>query len=81
DVDVQMAYVEQQRLDGYDAMVRHALRRKEVFDKRVLAKHPKEVIFEEGQLVQIYRNDLNYTFKTERKLLPKWSEPKRILER
>ncbi|THU91097.1 hypothetical protein K435DRAFT_558798, partial [Dendrothele bispora CBS 962.96] len=57
DVDIQMAYVEQQRLDGYDAMIRHALR-KEVFDKRLLAKHPREVIFKNGQLVQIYRSDL-----------------------
>ena len=66
-----MAYVAQQRLDGYAEAVAHALRRKSTFDKRVLAKHPGEVTFSKGQLVQIYRSDLDYTFKMERKLLPK----------
>jgi len=32
-------------------------------------------------LVQIYRSDLDYTFKTKRKLLPKWSQPRRIAKR
>jgi hypothetical protein len=39
---------------------------------------PGEVIFKIGQLVQVYRNDLDYTFKTEHKLLPKWSIPCQI---
>ncbi|THV06373.1 hypothetical protein K435DRAFT_578258, partial [Dendrothele bispora CBS 962.96] len=81
DVDIQMAYAEQQRLDGYDAIVRHAVKRKKVFDKRVLKRHPGEVMFKKGQLVQIYRSDLDYTFRTERKLIPKWSPPKRVVER
>ena len=81
DVTTQMAYVAQQRLDGYAEMVAHAIRRKAVFDKRVLSRHPGEVIFHKGQLVQIYRSDLDYTFKTDRKLLPKWSPPQRITER
>ena len=76
-----MAYVAQQRLNGYAEAVAHALRRKSTFDKRVLAKHPGEVTFSKGQLVQIYRSDLDYTFKTERKLLPKWSTPQRVLAR
>ena len=50
-----------------------------MFDKRVLAQKPGEVIFLKGDLVQIYRSDLDHTFKTERKLLPKWSTPQRIL--
>ncbi|THU79839.1 hypothetical protein K435DRAFT_605297, partial [Dendrothele bispora CBS 962.96] len=75
DVDVQMAYAKQQRLDGYDAIVRHAIKRKKVFDKRVLKHHPGEVTFKKGQLVQIYRSDLDYTFRSERKLIPKWSPP------
>ena len=29
-------------------------------------------------MVQIYRSELDYTFKTDRKLLPKWSPPQRI---
>ena len=81
DVSTQMAYIAQQRLDGYAEMVAHALKRKAVFDKRVLAHKPGEVIFSNGQLVQIYRSDLDYTFKTDRKLLPKWSPPQRVTSR
>ena len=29
-------------------------------------------------MVQVYRSDLDYTFKTEKKLLPKWSQRYRI---
>ncbi|OJT13171.1 Pro-Pol polyprotein [Trametes pubescens] len=76
-----VAYVAQQHLDGYDEAVRHALKRKKVFDKRVLASRAGEVIFEDGGLVQVYRSDLDYTFKTERKLLPKWSTPYRVVRR
>jgi len=75
-----MAYVAQQRLDGYDEAVRHALKWKAAFDKCVLQRHPGEVAFARGQLVQVYRNDLDYTFKTDRKLLPKWSQPCRVAE-
>src|SRR5271155_1985612 len=46
-----------------------------------LSQKPGEVIFSKGQLVQIYRSDLDYTFKTERKLLPKWSPPQRVTSR
>ena len=81
DVATQMAYVAQQRLDGYAEMVAHAIKRKSTFDKRVLIRKPGEVIFSKGQLVQIYRSDLDYTFKTERKLLPKWSPPQRVTSR
>ena len=76
-----MAYVAQQRLDGYAEAVAHALKRKATFDRRVLAKNPGEVIFSKGNLVQIYRSDLDFTFKTERKLLPKWSMPQRVVSR
>jgi hypothetical protein len=81
DTALQMAYVAQQRLDGYAEAVGHALRRKATFDKRVLARKPGEVVFSKGHLVQIYRSDLDYTFKTERKLLPKWSTPQRVVSR
>ena len=75
EVETQMAYIAQQRLDGYEAIVRHAVSRKGAFDRQMLAKKPGQVIFNRGQRVQIYRSDLDYTFKTERKLLPKWSQP------
>jgi hypothetical protein len=81
DADMHMTYAAQQRLDGYAAAVRHALKRKTAFDKRVLAERAGEVVFKTGQLVQVYRSDLDYTFKTERKLLPKWSPPRRIATR
>ncbi|KIM61383.1 hypothetical protein SCLCIDRAFT_86339, partial [Scleroderma citrinum Foug A] len=70
-----MAYVAQQRLDGYDEAVRHAIKRKATFDRHILKRQPAEVIFTPRQLVQVYRSDLDYTFKTERKILPKWSCP------
>ncbi|KAG2050047.1 hypothetical protein BDR06DRAFT_842487, partial [Suillus hirtellus] len=81
DAPLHIAYVEQQRIDGYEEAVKHAVKRKTAFDKRVLQKAPREVIFKPGQLVQVYRNDLDYTFKAERKLLPKWSVPRRIKSR
>jgi len=81
DVAMQMAYMAQQRLDGYTKVVAHAVKRKQAFDKRVLVRKPGEVTFAKGQLVQIYHSDLDDTFKTERKLLPKWSPPHRIASR
>jgi len=54
DIMTQMAYVAQQRLDGYAEAVTHAMKRKTAFDKRVFAQGLGEVIFSKGQLVQIY---------------------------
>ena len=79
-VAIHMAYVVQQRLDGYDKAVQHAIKWKEVFDKRVLKRCPGEVVFSKGQLVQIYRSDLKHMFKLECKILPCWSEPHRVTE-
>jgi hypothetical protein len=81
DIGVHMAYVAQQHLDGYDAAIRHAIKRKATFDKRVLERSPGEVIFSQGQLVQFYRSSLDHTFDAKRKLLPKWSIPHRISTR
>ena len=80
DATVQMAYITQQHLDRYAAAVTHALKRKNTFDRRVLEQGPGEVIFSKGQLIQIYRSDLDYTYKTERKLLPKWSTPQQFYQ-
>ncbi|THV01368.1 hypothetical protein K435DRAFT_614886, partial [Dendrothele bispora CBS 962.96] len=79
DVGIQVAYVEQQRLDGYDLIVQQALKRKEVFDKRVLRRAPGEVIFKKGRLVQIRREKDGH--QAENKLMPRWSVPHRVLER
>ena len=54
DTALQMAYVAQQQLNGYAEAVAHTLKRKSMFDKRVLSQKPGEVIFYNGQLVQIY---------------------------
>jgi hypothetical protein len=45
EVDIQMAYVNQQRFDGYAHIVNHAHQRKEAFDKRMLSHAPWEVVF------------------------------------
>ncbi|THU92473.1 hypothetical protein K435DRAFT_586475, partial [Dendrothele bispora CBS 962.96] len=81
DVEIQMAYVAQQRLDGYDRLVRHAIKRKTAFDRRVVRETGKEVIFEKGDLVQVLQGDLFNTFKNERKLTPRWSAPRRVIGR
>ena len=74
-IAIHMAYVAQQWLDSYDEAVQHAIKWKEVFDKQVLKRCLGEVIFSKGQLVQIYRSDLEHMFKLECKILPCWSEP------
>ena len=81
EVELQMAYVDNQRFDGYAQIVDHAYSRKTAFDKHILERHPREVVFRAGDLVQVYRSDLDYTFKTERKLLPKFSAPRRVVKR
>lgn len=63
---LQMAYTTQQHLDGYSMIIEHATQRKTQFDKNVQDRAPREVVFQEGQLVQVYRSDLDYTFKTNR---------------
>ncbi|KAA1477542.1 hypothetical protein DENSPDRAFT_759666, partial [Dentipellis sp. KUC8613] len=80
DAAVHMAYTMQQCLDGYSAAMQHTINRKAESDRRV-ARTTGERIFTKGQLVQVYRSDLDYTFSTERKLLPKWSTPYRIANR
>jgi len=81
DAILKMAYTDQHHLDGYLAIINHAHHQKMVFTKKVLAQAPKELIFKAGQLVQVYQSDLNFTFKTEHKMEPKWSAPRRVVER
>lgn len=81
ELDTQMAYVNQQRFDEYAQIVDHAKRCKATFDKKVLSHPPREVVFKAGDLVQVYRSDLDYTFKTDRKILPKFSAPRRVVTR
>jgi hypothetical protein len=50
DVAVQIAYTEQSGVDAYSQMADHAQKRKAAFDKNVLAKAPREVVFKAGWL-------------------------------
>jgi hypothetical protein len=72
-----ITYAAQQHLDRYEAIIKHAITCKHMFDKHIQAKLG-EVIFAKGQLVQVYHSDLDYTFKTERKLALKWLPPYRV---
>lgn len=74
----QIAYTEQQCLDRYEETVCHTIRWKSAFDKKLLQYTPKEVIFHPGQLVQVYYNNLDYTFKAECELIPKWLTSHRV---
>ena len=81
DFDMHAAYAAQQRLDRYSEAVRHAMDRKTRFDRRVLDSREGEILLEKGDLVQYYRSDLAKAIGTERKLIPRWSEPHRISEK
>ena len=81
EIDIQMAYIDHQQFDRYAQIIDHAHRQKAAFDKQVLERLPREVIFRAGDLVQVYRSDLNYMFKTDRKLLPKFSVPRQVVSR
>jgi transposase InsO family protein len=81
EVNVHMAYVDQQRLDGASHIAAHATKRKSVFDKKVLRSHAGEVIFEPGQLVQVYANATEMTMASSKKLIPRWSAPRRVVSR
>jgi hypothetical protein len=81
DFETHMAYAAQQRLDGYAEAVKHAMDRKTRFDRRVMDSKEGEVTFEKGHLVQVYRSDIAKSIGTERKLMPMWSEPRRVSER
>ena len=75
-VDIQAAYVNQQRLDGASRIATHAAQRKAIFDRRVERSKAGHVVFKPGQLVQIYDSTLDNTLSTSRKLLPRWSAPR-----
>jgi hypothetical protein len=78
DIEVHMAYVEQQHLDGADQAVSHANHHKASFNQRVLKSCTGEVIFETGQLVQIYANAFDMLLASSRKLQPRWSALRHI---
>ena len=81
EVETQMAFVDQHQFNSYSqiVIVNHAQHCKMAFDKQVLAHPPQEVIFKAGDLVQVYHSDLNFTVSSDRKLLPKFSAPCRVI--
>ena len=81
DLDTHLMYMAQQRLDGYSEAVRHANQRKEAFDRKVTKSKAGPVIFNPGQLVQVFRSDLANSISSERKLTPMWSTPRRVERR
>jgi hypothetical protein len=81
DAKLHMAYVDQQHLDVFDGRVAYALRRKAAFDRKVFGSRAGEVVFNSGELVQVFRSDLAKTVSNDRKLTCRWSEPHRISQR
>lgn len=73
---VHSAYVSQQRNDALANAVANAIKRKAVFSRRVVSEHQGEVVFEPGQLVQVYASDIDSNFKASRKIIPRWSAPR-----
>jgi transposase InsO family protein len=76
EVNVHMAYVDQKWLDGANHTAAHSMRWKDTFDKKVVQSYAGEVIFEPGQLVQVYANTMEMTLVSTRKLTPRWSAPR-----
>lgn len=54
----------------------HSSQQKMAFNQRVCTKAPGEVTFCAGDLVQVYRSDLDFTVSTAWKLEPRWSAPR-----
>ncbi|KZP11075.1 hypothetical protein FIBSPDRAFT_664945, partial [Athelia psychrophila] len=82
EVDTQMAHTRQQQLDAYSHVVEHANEREAAFNRKIDESKLKSLVtFRINDLVQVYRSDLDYTFKTERKLLPKWGQVRRVVSR
>ena len=78
-IEVQLTYVSQQRLDAADRATLHATCRKAVFNKLVQCSQEGEVLFKKGYLVQVYDSVGEHTMSTSRKLLPQWSAPRCVV--
>lgn len=81
EVAIHFALVEQQQLDGYSAVVDHAIKRKDVFDSRLRQRAPREVVWQKGDLVQVHDSEWNRKLASLRKIIPMWSIPRRIASR
>lgn len=82
DIEVQLARTQQQRLDAYAHITKNAQAREHAFNNRIEESHRKQIVqFRVNDLVQVYRSDLDYTFRTERKMLAKWGPVRRVVAR
>ena len=81
EINIHLAFAEQQHLDGYAATVDYAIKRKAAFDSRLRQQAPKIVIFQPGDLVQVHATQWIHTFVSIKKLVPMWSTPYRIATR
>jgi hypothetical protein len=81
EVATHLALVEQQHLDGYSAIVEHAVRRKNKFNMKLLQRAPREVVFKTGDLVQTHATQWVRTFAAIKKLTPMWSPPRHVVTR
>jgi hypothetical protein len=79
DIDIHLSLAEQQRLDGYAAIVDHAAKRKDVFDTKLRQKAPRIVEFQTGDLVQVHATEWVRTFASIKKLIPMWSIPHHVV--
>jgi hypothetical protein len=78
EVALHLALVEQQHLDGYAAIIDHAIKRKNIFDAKLRQRAPRNVIFQPGDLVQVHATEWVRTFAAIKKLIPMWSIPHRV---
>ena len=72
DLNKQLAYMAQQRFNGYTEAVEHTVQRKTVFDRRVKRSGGGVAEWKEGDLVQVFRSERAKAVGTERKLTPMW---------
>jgi hypothetical protein len=57
EVDIHLAYVEQQHLNGYSATVDHAIKQKAAFNAKLRQQAPQNVVFQPGDLVQVHATE------------------------
>jgi hypothetical protein len=81
EVALHLALVEQQHLDGYAAIVDHAIKRKGIFDAKLRQRAPRIVVFQPGDLIQVHATEWIRMFAAIKKLTPMWSIPHRVKTR
>lgn len=82
EVHQQLTLTQQQRLNVYSHIVEKASKCEMSFNEALDSSWCKKAVeFTVNTLIQVYRSDLDYMFKTERKILPKWGPVLRIVGR